>query len=404
MPQFQSSWVWVAVVTSVVLAALSASGYALTQMAPWLRCARGPAAFFCECLLLGVVSFSIAAFAGVLLGIEVHHVFYALLALAALITASSRMLRRGIRSQEGAVTAELAGRERRLSAASLVLIVAGSLLWSINNLRAFTPSLGGMVLVPWVDFLFHARQIGDFAHFGGDLGTLHPMLYGERLPLYHYGSYMVPALISYLGDIPSIQVATSVYPSVGMMLTGAAMLVLVSNSGAAAVLLATGLLFLLPDPSFWRPDASRQESFFFFQQVGVGGAYAVAVMGLALGHALQAFDQRSWAGCIVAVCLFSLAALFKVQIFVAYSLFFILFVIVNAPWRRARSMLACAVAWVLSFALIARHSGRLANAPTLELSTVGVKEYLYAMTTWCRPSTSLSARSWRLFRSRFSSS
>ena len=45
------------------------------------------------------------------------------------------------------------------------------------------------------DVLFHARQISNFAHFDGDAGALHWSMYGEPMAAYHYGSYVVSALM-----------------------------------------------------------------------------------------------------------------------------------------------------------------------------------------------------------------
>jgi hypothetical protein len=162
-----------------------------------------------------------------------------------------------------------------------------------------------------------------------------------------------------------------------MLLTGAAMLVLVNaTAGSSAALLTVALLFLLPDPSCWIPDSKRQNSYFFFQQVGVGGAYAVAIMGWALAYALRGFQIASWRFCFLSLSLFAVAGLFKIQIFLAYSFFFGLFVIWNAPWPSRWLRLLCGVVFAAVFFFALSKMAQVANAPTMAISSAGLRTYL----------------------------
>ena len=110
-------------------------------------------------------------------------------------------------------------------------------------------------------------------------------------------------------------IQSSLYPLLGMLLTGASIYMLTHLvAGGQYALFAVCFLFFLPDITFWLASDSRQNSYFFFQQVGIGGSYAVAVMGLALGYAFQAFQKKSTLLCLVSVIVFFLAGFFKIQI------------------------------------------------------------------------------------------
>ena len=370
--QYQSPWAWLTAVSLAVLIVLTAWGYVILKLFPKLRINRSPFAFFCESILHGFLLFSVAGFAGILFRIRVHHTFLIISSFLLLLWLLS--LRKPYVNELILKQATCSKTDNRLQVCALVLIVAGSLLWSATSISGLGVSDGGIFLAPWIDFFFHARQIGNFAQYHGDFGTLNYGMYGEPLPPYHYGSYMVSALVSYIGNIPSMQVATSLYPVLGMLLTGASIFVLTSvTSGAAGPLLAVILLFFLPDPSFWVPGITRHNSYFFYQQVGVGGAYAVAIMGLAIAYVLRAFQIKSLLFCFVSLCIFSVAGLFKVQIFLAYSFFFFLFVIWNTDWISKKLRLVFTCFFLLAFYLAASMLGDISNAPTFTITSAGIE-------------------------------
>ncbi|MFH0994393.1 MAG: hypothetical protein V1844_02725 [Pseudomonadota bacterium] len=272
-------------------------------------------------------------------------------------------------------------------AASVLIILTGSLSWSINNLDGLkTTPTDDLLLAPWSDIFYHARVIGLFAQFASDPATLHPSMSGESLPLYHYGSYIVPSIISSLCDIPSLQIATSFYPVFGMVLTGASMVVLASLvTNSIGVALALLILFFVPDFSFWIPQAwfrtawegghsnfLRWFSYFFFQQVGIAGAYAVAVMGLALAYALRAFQTRSLWLAFIALAVFALACIFKVQIVLAYCMVFTLFVCWNTDWMSKLFRLSFIVAIGIVFFIAIQQLNKIQNAPSFFISTESI--------------------------------
>ena len=370
--QFQSSWTWLAVISVAVLLGLTAFGYAILKLFPQLRITRSPYAYFCECLLHGFILFSISALTGIFFGLRIHYTFLLLSAFSACMWLFSFW--KPITGKQLVEQGSYARSDKRLECAALVLIVVGSFLWSDNNFKGINSLDGGIVLAPWADIFLNARQIGDFAQFRGDVGTLNMFMYGEPLPVYHYGSYMVSSLVSYLGDIPSIQIATSFYPLLGMLLTGAAMLVLAgATTGAATALLAVILLFFFPDPSCWARGITRLQSYYFFQQVNISGAYAVAIMGLALAYAMRAFQVRSLLFCAASLCVFSLAGLFKAQIILAYSFFFFVFIIWNADWISKERRLIVAGVFVTAFYLAASRLADIPNAPSLTITYPGIE-------------------------------
>ncbi len=366
---FHSPWVWVTVVSVVVMLVLSAWGLLFLRLAPCVRISKAPAAVFMESWLYGVVLFSVVGFINVLLGASLRNTFFLGSAVVVLLGLLTRK-RQSRATVITGVTHPSTSRENRWYLSGIVVVVMGSLIWSSNSIISLQPLSDGTTLVPWVDFLHHARQIGNFAHFRGDAGSLNLTLYGERLAPYHYGSYMVSALISDLGSIPSIQTATSVYPASGMVLTGAAMLMLGEvTAGASAAFLAVCLLFFVPSlGSLMHSHASRWHSYFFFQQIAPGGAYAVALIGLSLACVLRGLRRGSRADFIWAGLLFLCAGLFKIQLVLTYSLFFFPCLLWAIPNTSVTLKIAGTAAFTALYglALLALHG--IPNAPSLAFS------------------------------------
>jgi hypothetical protein len=372
-----AAWCWLVVVAGLVVLVLTLWGAAFLGAFAALRVAGTPAARRCEELLYGVLGFSAIGFAGVLSGVRLLWTF----AIGSVLLAVTGLVRQRRRARAPApVPARPAPGPRTGLPAwwAPALVLLGSALWSAANLRGLETVPDGVSLRPWVDFYFHARQIGNFSQFRGDPGSLHWALYGEPIAAYHYGSYIVAALVADLGGLSAMHLATSLFPVLGMVLTGAAMIVLAeSSAGPRAAVIGVALLFFVPDVSSFVPGFTRQYSYFFFQQVGVGGAYAVAAMGLALASAAKAIRTRSllltaWSG-----ALFLLGALFKIQIVMAFGVFFFACLALTAPGVARALRIAGACIVVAIYALAVARLGRIENAPTLSMSLEGVRQMFH---------------------------
>ena len=371
MTPLYASWFLCAGVSAFVAVVLNLWGFALLRSLPALRLGTLTVTRHAEQLLYGALTFSLLAFFAVLLGIGIELTF-----LGGTVTALAVCVALKVRHGPSTTSVVLpVGRTAQtLNWLGPVLVFAGSLIWSINNIRGLEQTDGGVMLVPWQDFFFHARQVSVFGRFQGDLAGLHWTMYGEPLAPYHYGSYMVPALISRLGGIPAIQIATSVYPILGMALTGAAMLVLAEvTAGAGAALVALALLFFLPDPSSWIPDLGRQYSYFFFQQVGIGGAYAVAIYGLALACALRGRAVGSISLSLLAAGLTLSTALFKVQILLAYGPVFLAVILATAPRLSLGFKIVGTLLIAVGYAIAVSWAALVPNSPTMGASLDGVR-------------------------------
>ncbi len=367
-----ASWVGLALAAVGLVAVLAASGGCFLSVFSGLRVATAVGARRCEELLYGVYGYSVAGFVGLLLGwrlLSSLGLFVALLAFAALVAR-----RRRPRAAPAGLSIR-AGIAREWWAPGLVVV--GTAIWTLSNVAGLDISAQRVTLVPWQDVFFHARELGNFARFRGDAGALHWSMYGEPIAVYHHGSYIVAALLTDLTGLAALQVATSFYPFLGMALTGAAMIVLAQSArDTGTAVLAVALLFFVPDPSAFIPGFTRWFSYFFFQQVGVGGAYAVGLIGLSL--AVAAAVVRSgritltlWSG-----VLFLTAALFKVQIVIAFGVFFFVFLAAALPGVGRGTRAAAVIVVLMAYAIAVGVLAKIPNAPTMGLALDGVRRVL----------------------------
>lgn len=367
-----ASWVVLTLGAVSLAAVLAASGGCFLSVFRGLRIATAAGARRCEELLYGVYLYSVVGFGGLLVGLRLlssFTLFVTLLALAALVARS-----RWPRVTSTGLSIQAAG-SREWWAPGLVIV--GTAIWTLSNVAGLEVTAQRVTLIPWQDTFFHARELGNFARFRGDFGTLHWSMYGESIEVYHHGNYIVAALLADLTGLAAIQVATSFYPFLGMLLTGAAMIVLAQSTlGTGTAVLGVLLLFFVPDPSAFIPGFTRLFSYFFFQQVGVGGAYAVGLIGLSMAVASAAVRTGRIALTLWSGVLFLVAALFKAQIVIAFGVFYFVALAATLPGVGRGARAAAVTVVLIAYAMALSVLANIPNAPTMGLALDGVRRLL----------------------------
>lgn len=265
---------------------------------------------------------------------------------------------------------QMDGAELGAMAISLVAATA----WSQETLAGLRPGPEGLVSSPWGDVFVHATRLFSFVLSPSASALQDPTMAGQPPEFYHYGSYFLPAALMRLGDVDAYTMAAGFYPAFGLFLTGLAAFAVIRtfSSNRAVALIGSALFMLMPDPSFQGLD-NRFTSYFFFQQVGANGAYAVALLGLAWSDGMRAIRLRSWPYLWVAVGWVAASLFFKSQIFLVYSLslllFFCFFFENRLRWLAGTGVLAC---YSLGCAVLQK----IPHTPTLKLSTWGAQKNL----------------------------
>jgi hypothetical protein len=238
----------------------------------------------------------------------------------------------------------------------LVFFICGlSLVWSWQTIRSFPRLRAEGILHAWVDFFFHSTVIAQFGHFSALNGTS-MFSYGTHIPLYHWASYMLPAVLSTFSDTPAMVVATTFWVLLGsvMMAFGAWALgaVLADWMGGIA---AVVLILLAPSAAHY----GLRNHFFDFPwllQISAGLSFGVGLSLLTVALFIVAIRHRNVLAAGVATALALAEAAFKIHFLVtllpACGMLFILLWQWNQPKMKfiAVGALASAVLALMSLA------------------------------------------------------
>ncbi|HSU30304.1 MAG TPA: hypothetical protein VLJ11_03630 [Bryobacteraceae bacterium] len=215
----------------------------------------------------------------------------------------------------------------RLTPVIVSFICGVSLVWSWQAIRSFARLRAEGILHAWVDFFFHSTVIAQFGHFSALNGTS-MFSYETRVPLYHWASYMLPAVLSTFSNTPALVVATTFWVLLGfvMMALGAWALgaVLADWIGGIA---AVVLILLAPSAAHY----GLRNRFFDFPwllQISAGLSFGVGLCLLTIALFIVAIRHRNVLAAGVAMALALAEAAFKIHflvtLFPACGMLFIL--------------------------------------------------------------------------------
>ena len=241
-------------------------------------------------------------------------------------------------------------------------ICGTSLVWSWQAIRSFARLRTEGILHAWVDFFFHSTVIAQFGHFSALNGTS-IFSYGTRIPLYHWASYMLPAVLCTFSSTPALVLATSFWVLLGFitMAMGAWVLgaILADWIGAIAAVL---LILLAPSAAHY----GLHNHFFDFPwllQISAGLSFGVGLSLLAIGLFIIALRNHNVfaAG---AATIFALAeAAFKMHFMVTLLPACALFVILRWRWTRPNTKFVALGAFVSATLLLMLFAERINRAP-----------------------------------------
>lgn len=237
-------------------------------------------------------------------------------------------------------------RSWRLQVAALLACAVLSAVWARETIRAVPHAQETGVFPAWQDYFLHAAEISylrDYPAYDGRSQYLTAI----PQPLYHRGSFALGAVFSWLGDVPSLGVATAYWMPAGLLLTMCATVAWgAALGGPLAGLGALAAVFLVPDASHYGAE-NHFLSFEWLMQMASGSGYALPLVLTALTVLGTAGLQR-WRGFVVATLLVAATALFRVHVaLLAGATLAWLFVFTWRPrlsWRRVATALLLAAA------------------------------------------------------------
>ncbi|MDB5582180.1 MAG: hypothetical protein JWR80_7356 [Bradyrhizobium sp.] len=210
----------------------------------------------------------------------------------------------------------------------LATICLFALVWSWQAINAVPRLRADGTFPAWIDFFAHAGYVAQFAHLDA-LRDSSIFVQGERLAVYHYGSYMLPAAVAAISGLDALTLATTLWPMLGFVFMGlGAAAVGAAMGGSFGGFAALAGVFLLPDaPNYWIHNTFF--GFYWLLQISAS-AYGVGVALLAIAFgtlALRGSRGAFW----ISVATGIMTLLFRAHIFVILALTAIPVIFFN--WR-----------------------------------------------------------------------
>ena len=277
----------------------------------------------------------------------------------------------------------------RGNSASLCLVLLGlsaSSLWCQDSILPRAQQGSMVVFKPWVDGFYHAVHIRMFAASHG-LGTIEDWrLAGIPARPYHYGMYMLPALIKQASSIDAYSAFAGILAPVGVFFTSlAAYAFFASAWGAWSGVAAAAALLLLPDGA----QQGMQNTFMSYHwltQISPSATYGLAVLVVGWVFVIQACMRGSRAQLLAGWGFAALVSVYKLHYVVASAL---LLLLVPALFFRAQVGRKQRALWV-AIACPA-YAGALAigqmipGVPLIRFDGSSVGEILRLIQTFAKP-------------------
>lgn len=202
--------------------------------------------------------------------------------------------------------------------------VVAATLWCQDSLDPVRVEGGVTLFKPWVDGFYHAVHIRIFADSAGASTIEDFRMVGVPARLYHYGVYMMPAVIKQASDLHSYTAFAGILTPIGVLFTGLGASAFFRSllgpwSGFGAVI----ALLLLPDGA-GQGMQNRFMSYHFLTHISPSATYGLAILSVAWLFVLQGSVQKSFKKVIVGWGIALLLVMYKLHYVVASSLLLLL--------------------------------------------------------------------------------
>jgi hypothetical protein len=224
----------------------------------------------------------------------------------------------------GAEPARASRSEAWLDLAVVVLSLAAATLWCQDSIRPMAVQGDSLVVKPWIDGFYHAVHIRIFGESHGAASIEDFRLVGEPARLYHYGMYMVPAVIRQIAGLHSYTAFAAILAPMGVFFTGLGAYALVGAFwGRWPGLCASAALLLLPDGA---QQGMRNPfmSYHWLTQISPSATYGLALLAIAWLFVLVGCRQGRKLQLLAGWLLGGILLAYKVHFFIASALLLLL--------------------------------------------------------------------------------
>jgi hypothetical protein len=200
------------------------------------------------------------------------------------------------------------------------LSLAAATLWCQDSLHPIRTEGSTVVFKPWIDGFYHAVHLRIFGAARGASTIEDFRMAGVPARLYHYGSYMTPALIREASGLGSYAAFAGILAPMGVFFTGLGAYALFGSFwGRWPGLAAAAALMLLPDGA----QQGMQNTFMSYHwltQISPSASYGLALVALAWLFVLLGCQQGNRLQLVTGWLLAGIVAAYKLHFFIASAL------------------------------------------------------------------------------------
>ncbi len=266
------------------------------------------------------------------------------------------------------------------------LVAAATTLWCQDSIDPISQQGEVVVFKPWVDSFYHAVHIRMFAASEG-VATLEDFrLAGVPARLYHYGVYMLPAVLKAASGVHSYAAFAGALAPLGVFFTGlAAYAFFGSLWGAWSGFTACVALLLLPDGSQQGIDNPFM-SYHWLTQISPSATYGLALIAVAWLLVVVGCTRGSPRQVIAGWLLAGVVVAYKLHYVVASALPLL---IVPALFFHGRFRVRQRASWIVlasAFYVAALSLGQhVPGVPVIRLDGSGIGEILHLVLSFATP-------------------
>lgn len=284
--------------------------------------------------------------------------------------------------------AEQRTRVRGNSASSwlMPLCLLATSLWCQDSILPRVEQGSVVLFKPWVDGFYHAVHIRIFAASHGAASIEDWRLAGLPARPYHYGMYLLPALIKQASGIAAYTAFAGALAPVGVFFTGLAAYAFVATLwGPWPGVVAAAALLLLPDGA----QQGMQNTFMSYHwltQISPSATYGLAVLAVAWVFVIQGCARGSRLQLFAGWSFALLVAVYKLHYVVASALLLLLVpaLFFRAPIGRKRRALWVAVACA-AYAGALVVGQKVPGVPLIRFDGSSIGEILRLIQTFAKP-------------------
>lgn len=221
------------------------------------------------------------------------------------------------------------GQHKRVASDStgLCLVALGLLatsLWCQDSIQPRVEQGDFVLFKPWADGFYHAVHVRIFAASHGAHSIEDWRLVGVAARPYHYGMYLLPALLKQASGIDSYSVFAGALGPIGVFFTGLGAYALFGSWwGRWPGFAAAATLLLLPDGA-QQGIQNTFMSYHWLTQISPSASYGLALLAVAWLFVIQGCRRGSWPQVLVGWSFAALVVAYKLHFVVASALLLLL--------------------------------------------------------------------------------